>query len=245
MATIRLVINPEQHLKSEAPGPEPLRCLQVMTGPGNTQMTRRNGFHGPIIAEPDDRSPAPSRPASSQLQLTPPSCKDSPLPHGPRRGLGCWRSLRAQGCFTRMARVYSRSKPWRCTFCCDLDPGCGDDSDVAAHRRGIGEPGREQRGLDAPVSVGGRGRGAGELRDTFGQVEAGAAGHDPIVQRGVAHDAGRCEIPLGPLDDLAGNSSCQGTPWVSGCATPSIWTSSQDLNSSSPLQPVPPPIGPG
>ena len=38
-------------------------------------------------------------------------------------------------------------------------------------RRGIGEPGREQRGLDAPVSVGGRGRGAGELRDTFGQVE--------------------------------------------------------------------------
>src|SRR5580704_6196283 len=112
MATIRLVINPEQHLESEAPGPESLRCLQVMTGPGNTQMTRRNGFHGPIIAEPDDRSPAPSRPASSQLQLTPPSCKD----HRCRMVLGV-ASIAGGACGLRAA------SPGWCGYTADRSPG--------------------------------------------------------------------------------------------------------------------------
>jgi hypothetical protein len=62
-------------------------------------------FHSPIIAEPDDPSLTPSGPASSQLHLTPPSCKDSPLPAWSSAWPDCWRSLRAQGCFTRMARV--------------------------------------------------------------------------------------------------------------------------------------------
>jgi hypothetical protein len=71
MATICLVISPEQHLESQALDPEPLRCPQVMTRPGNTQMTRRNGLHDPIIAEPADVvlgvAPIAGEPAGSRL----------------------------------------------------------------------------------------------------------------------------------------------------------------------------------
>ena len=54
-----------------------------------------------------------------------------------------------------------------------LGPGLGgDDGDVAAGRRGVGEPGRQQRGLDTPAAVRGRGRRAGELRDALGDADS-------------------------------------------------------------------------
>ncbi len=71
MATFCFVISPEQYLESEALDPEPLRCPQVMTRPGNTQMTRRNRLHGPIIAEPagvvPGVAPVAGEPAGSGL----------------------------------------------------------------------------------------------------------------------------------------------------------------------------------
>src|SRR5215470_19967092 len=81
-------------------------------------------------------------------------------------------------------------------------PG-GDDGDVAAGGRGGGEPGRQQRGLDAVAAVRGGGGRAGEVRDAPGQVEAGTAGGDPVAQRDVPHHADRREITLGSRDDLA------------------------------------------
>ena len=105
MATICLVISPEQHFESEALDPEPLRCPQVMTRPGNTQMTRRNGFHGPIIAEP--RGPATGtvqalpRSGSSRRRPAGFTAADVVLGMTPIAG----GALQAQSFFTRMARV--------------------------------------------------------------------------------------------------------------------------------------------
>ncbi len=89
----------------------------------------------------------------------------------------------------------------------------GDDGDVTAGGCGVGEPGREQRGLDTPSAVRGRGRRAGELSDALCHTEAGAAGDDLVAQPDVAHDAGRRhEITHGPRDDLARKLLVRGHP---------------------------------
>jgi acetylornithine deacetylase/succinyl-diaminopimelate desuccinylase-like protein len=66
-------------------------------------------------------------------------------------------------------------------------PGLGgDDRDVAASAGGVGEPGREQRALDAPAAVPGRGGRTRELRDA-------AAAHDVTL-----HWA--AEAPVAPVE---------------------------------------------
>ena len=133
MATICLVISPEQHLESEGLDPEPLRCPQVMTGPGNTQMTRRKGFTAPSLLNLSAWSSAwprlPEEPAGSGLLY--------------QDGAG-------------IEQIEALTLHVLLRFGPRLSRG---DGDVAAGRRRIGEPGREQRGLDAPAPVGGRGRG--------------------------------------------------------------------------------------
>jgi hypothetical protein len=84
--------------------------------------------------------------------------------------------------------------------------GCGlggDDREVAAGGRRVDEPGGEKGALDAPAAVRGRGRGACELSHAVGDTEAGAAGGDGVAYSEVAHDAGGCEVALGPLQDIA------------------------------------------
>ena len=51
MAAFCWVIKPEQHVESKAPDPESLGRLQVMTRPGDTQVTSWDRLHGPIFAE--------------------------------------------------------------------------------------------------------------------------------------------------------------------------------------------------
>ena len=61
-----------------------------------------------------------------------------------------------------------------------LRPWLGDDDgDVAARRGGVGEPGRQQRGLHTPAAVRGRGGRTGKLRHTLRHPEAGATGRTP------------------------------------------------------------------
>jgi hypothetical protein len=86
----------------------------------------------------------------------------------------------------------------------------GDDRDVTACGRSVSEPGREQRGLDAPAAVPGRGCRAGELRDPVSDNEAGAAGGDPVAQCEVAHNAGGGEVALGSGNDIAGKVLVRG-----------------------------------
>jgi hypothetical protein len=64
-----------------------------------------------------------------------------------------------------------------------LGPRLGGDGRDVGPGGGVGEPGRQQRGLDAPAAVRWRGRRAGELGGALCQAEAGAAGDDPAAQR--------------------------------------------------------------
>src|SRR6266542_1802817 len=69
----------------------------------------------------------------------------------------------------------------------------GDHGDVAPCCRGVGEPCRQQRGLDPAAAVRGRGRRAGELCDAVCAAPTGPTGDDPVAVCEVALDAGRHE----------------------------------------------------
>jgi hypothetical protein len=79
-----------------------------------------------------------------------------------------------------------------------------DDGNIAPGGRGVDEPRREQRRLDAQPAVRRRGAGAGHLGDATGDAQPGPAGERAVVQRDVAGDAGRGEIPFGRLVRRAG-----------------------------------------
>ena len=65
------------------------------------------------------------------------------------------------------------------------------------------------------------------------------------MQRGVAHDDGRCEIPLGPLDDLAGELLVPGNSLGVGVRNALDLDVKPGPELVLAAQPVPPPIGPG
>src|SRR5262249_6845785 len=92
-----------------------------------------------------------------------------------------------------------------------------DDGDVAASGRGVGEPGRQQRGMHTPAAVCGRGRRTGKLRDALGYAHGGAACENPIPQPGVPYgDAVRCHIPLDLDYHFARELVMPGHPWRVG-----------------------------
>src|SRR5215471_2453491 len=67
--------------------------------------------------------------------------------------------------------------------------------------------------MHPPAAVRGCGRRAGKLCDTVGYAHGGAAGDDPVAQRGVPHDeAGGCHIALDPDDHLARELLMPGQP---------------------------------
>jgi hypothetical protein len=105
-----------------------------------------------------------------------------------------------------MAATASQPGPWL----------RGDDGDVAAGRRGVGEPGRQQRRLHTPPAMGGRGRRAGELRDALRGAEAATDSHDPLPPRGIAHDTCRSEITLGARDHFPGEVLVAGHALIIG-----------------------------
>src|SRR5262249_38776188 len=112
----------------------------------------------------------------------------------------------------------------------------GDDGDVAPASHGVREAHGEQRAVNTSAALRRGGRPTAELCDAVGDAHAGAAWDDAVAQRDVAHVAGRGEVSLGTLEDVAGKVLVRGHALrVRGGATPSTTTSGQASNSSSML----------